>query len=169
MHRDDNDRVLAVCSGTTKVRVIESAKRTRLWVGSHFVRGKKRERYSWNKTERNGGGMEWSMVWQWDVVSSHWTAESDASRRVSSREDSRFIARIFADLRYRLSSSNNRLLAFAGNERIEDTYVQVCLSRAIPLTSISAICMPTTTHVVRWASKNLSSGSKSYEPTIFSK
>ncbi|EFN74238.1 hypothetical protein EAG_09854 [Camponotus floridanus] len=55
-----------LCSGTRKVRVIESAKRT---TSRESLRkrekGRERERYiySWNKTERNGGGMEWSMVW----------------------------------------------------------------------------------------------------------
>lgn len=56
--------------------------------------------------------------------------------RVSARLLAIYRADFRRDLRSRLFSSNNRSLT-GKRERIEDTYVQVCLSRAIPLTSIS--------------------------------
>lgn len=69
-----------------------------------------------------------------------------------------------------LSSDKKRLLAFAGNERIEDTYVQVCpFARDSSHVDFHDLHADDDACVYKNLYKNLSSGLRSYEPTIFSK
>lgn len=114
-------------------------------------RKKEREKergHSRNKIERNGGGMEWNSIGMArDAVSSHWTAESDASRgrdrgawflsrRGGVQLSRRVISRIFSILSPQKQRTTLR-------KRKLDTYVQVRPSRFLSRRRFLRFRMPT--------------------------
>lgn len=136
-----------LCS-STKSEWLRARKGPR--VGSHLVRGKKgkKERERDTRGIRPKGTVAWNGMEHGMAMRRGQFALNCRIGRVSSRGDPRF----FTDFRSRFFSSNNRLLAFAGNERIEDTYVQVCPSR--DSSHVHFRDLHADDDACRWASKN---------------